>query len=103
MIEVTFDWVKRWEFVMDEEATTDKLLLTVPEAAARLSLGRSKFLELLYAGAIPHVRIGRAVRVSAAALQEWVARQQAETEADQNRQQLTPCHQCLSSRRPSDA
>ncbi len=88
---------------MDGEATTTKLLLTVPEAAARLSLGRSKFLELLYAGAIPHVRIGRAVRVPAAALEEWVARQQAEAQADGGQEQLTPFSWCLSSRKPSDA
>ena len=67
---------------MDGDATTEKLLLTVPEAAARLSLGRSKFLELLYSGKIPHFRIGRAVRVPSRALEEWVARQQAEAEAD---------------------
>jgi excisionase family DNA binding protein len=88
---------------MDGDATTKKLLLTVPEAAARLSLGRSKFLELLYAGAIPHVRIGRAVRVPAAALEEWVARQLAEAEADGGQEELTSSNQCLSSRRPSDA
>lgn len=68
---------------MDGEATTKKLLLTVREAAARLSLGRSKFLELLYSGAIPRVYIGRAVRVPAAALEEWVARQVAEEAADE--------------------
>ncbi len=68
---------------MDEESTKNKLLLSVPAAAARLSLGRSKFLELLYAGTWPTVRIGRAVRIPAAALEEWVARQVAEEAADE--------------------
>ena len=53
----------------------DKLLYTVPEAAAQLGLGRSKLYELLNSGALPTVRIGRAVRIPAAALEEWVARQ----------------------------
>lgn len=56
----------------------DKLLLTIPEAAAQLSLGRSKFYSLLQSGAIPVVRIGRSVRISSKALEEWVARRQAE-------------------------
>ncbi len=86
---------------MDGQSRTNKLLLTVPEAAARLSLGRTKFLELIYAGAIPRVYIGRSVRVPAAALEEWVARQQGEAEAAQ--QQLAPSNQSLSSRKPSDA
>ncbi len=88
---------------MDGQSRTNKLLLTVPEAAARLSLGRTKFLELLYAGVFPRVYIGRAVRVPAAALEEWVAQQQAEAQADGGQEQLTPSNQCLSSRRPSDA
>ena len=69
---------------MDGDAPTKKLLLTVPEAAAQLSLGRSKFLELLYSGKIPHFRIGRAVRVPARALDEWVERQQAEAQSDED-------------------
>ncbi len=68
---------------MDGQSRTNKLLLTVPEAAARISLGRTKFLELIYAGAIPRVYIGRSVRVPAAALEEWVARQIAEEAADE--------------------
>jgi excisionase family DNA binding protein len=43
-----------------------KLLLTVTEAASRLSLGRSKTYELVRAGVIPSVRItgSRRIRVS---------------------------------------
>ena len=53
----------------------DKLLYTVPEAAAQLGIGRSKLYELLNSGALPTVRIGRAVRIPASALEAWVARQ----------------------------
>jgi excisionase family DNA binding protein len=43
-----------------------KLLLTVTEAASRLSLGRSKTYELVRAGVIPSVRItgSRRIKVS---------------------------------------
>ena len=61
----------------------DKLLYTVPEAAAQLGIGRSKLYELLNSRALPLVRIGRAVRIPAAALEEWVARQVAEEAADE--------------------
>ena len=54
--------------------TADDLLLPVPEAARRLNLGRSKFYELIAAGEIETVRIGRAVRVPVDALQDFVER-----------------------------
>jgi excisionase family DNA binding protein len=54
--------------------TRERLLLTVPEAAARLSLGRSKVYELLTRGELQAVRIGRAVRIPVAELEHFVAR-----------------------------
>ena len=39
---------------------TDKLLLTIPEAAERLSLGRSMVYQLIAAGRLRSVSIGRA-------------------------------------------
>jgi excisionase family DNA binding protein len=50
----------------------ERLLLTVPEAAERLAISRSKLYELLAAGEIPTVHIGRSVRVPAAGLARWV-------------------------------
>jgi excisionase family DNA binding protein len=47
-------------------------LLTVPEAARRLSLGRATTYQLVRRGELPSVRIGRAVRVPARALEQWV-------------------------------
>jgi excisionase family DNA binding protein len=58
--------------------TTDKALLTVPEAAHRLSIGKTKLYELIDAGEIPAIRIGVAVRIPAGAIDAWVARQTAE-------------------------
>lgn len=59
---------------MTEDNITTTILLTVPEAARRLGIGRSTLYELEAAGAIRFVHIGRAVRVSARAVNEFVER-----------------------------
>lgn len=56
----------------------EKLLLTIPEVAAQLGLGRSKVYQLINDDSIPVVRIGKAVRISAKALEDLVARLQEE-------------------------
>jgi len=48
------------------------LLLRAEEAARALGIGRSKLYALLAAGELPVVRIGRATRIPAAALERWV-------------------------------
>ena len=58
----------------------DKLLYRVDEAAKLCSLGRSKMYQLVMAGEVPSVRIGRAVRIPAGSLTQWVARQQKAAE-----------------------
>jgi excisionase family DNA binding protein len=58
--------------------TVTKLLLTVPEAAVVLGISRSVFYELLLAGEIRSVRIGRARRVPFVVLEEFVTRRLAE-------------------------
>jgi len=60
----------------------EQVLLTIPAAAARLSLGRSKLYELLSSGEIKAVRIGRAVRVPTAEIDAYAARLLTEGEAD---------------------
>ena len=52
--------------------SVEKLLLTVPEAAERLSLSRSKVYELMAAGRIDSVSIGRSRRVPLAACEKFV-------------------------------
>jgi len=49
----------------------NKLLLSVPEAAERLSIGVSKFRQLVASGQIESVRVGRAIRIPATALEQF--------------------------------
>ena len=46
--------------------TAPPLLLSIPDVAATLGLGRSKVYELIAKEGLPVVRFGRSVRVSAA-------------------------------------
>ena len=48
------------------------LLLNIPQVAKMLSLSRTKVYELIENEGLPVVRFGRAVRVSLAALQQWL-------------------------------
>ena len=58
----------------------DKLLLKIPEAANRVSLGKTKFYSLVQSGDIRSVRIGRSVRIPADALREWIEKRAEEDE-----------------------
>jgi len=59
----------------------DKLLLTPREAAEVLGIGRSKLYELLQAGQIPSVRIGKCRRIPATALRELVEKLSCDADA----------------------
>ena len=52
-----------------------EILLTVPEAARRLPLGRTLVYELIATGSLPSLKIGRARRIPASALEQWVTGQ----------------------------
>ena len=65
-------------------ATTKKLpddldVLTPTQLADYLSLGRDKTYEMLAAGRIPAVKLGRTYRIPRRALEEWLERQAAES------------------------
>jgi excisionase family DNA binding protein len=49
-----------------------RLLLRVGEAAERLSLSRSKTYQLVQAGELPSIRLGRSLRVPVEALAEVI-------------------------------
>lgn len=51
------------------------LLLSTYEAAEQLCIGKTKLYEPIGRGELPTVRIGRSVRVPAAAIEAWIERQ----------------------------
>ena len=55
-----------------QEVAELPLLLKVETAAKLLSLGRTKMYELIAAGDVPVIRLGRSVRVPTASLRQWV-------------------------------
>lgn len=56
------------------DVVVQPLLLRIPEAAAALGVCRATVYRLIDTQGLPVVRLGRrAVRVSAAALEQWVA------------------------------
>jgi excisionase family DNA binding protein len=55
-------------------ASTERILVSVPEAADMLSISRSKLYELLASGEIQSIHIDGARRVLLASLREYVAR-----------------------------
>ena len=54
--------------------STAPLLLRAAEVAAALGCSRAKTYDLMASGVLPTVRFGRAVRVPARALEEWIGR-----------------------------
>ena len=56
----------------DVVVTELPLLLKVEAAAKLLSLGRTKMYELIAAGDVPIIRLGRSVRVPTESLRQWV-------------------------------
>ena len=55
------------------DSSSPKLLLTVEEAAAELSIGRSLMYELVLRCEVPSVKIGRCRRISRQHLEDFVA------------------------------
>ena len=53
------------------------VLLTVEEAARLLRVGRNTCYELIRQHRVPHVRLGRLIRVPRFGLEAWIARESA--------------------------
>jgi excisionase family DNA binding protein len=51
------------------------MLLRAEEAATLLGIGRTKVFEMLAAGDLPAIRIGRCVRISRDQLDRWIYEQ----------------------------
>ena len=62
----TLTCLRRTEMVAET-----KILLSVEEAMRALSLGRTKLLELAYAGVIPTTKVGRRRLIPLQGLVEW--------------------------------
>ena len=55
--------------------SAEQFLYTVPHAASLCDMGASKFWELVMAGEIKSIKIGKARRIPAGELQAWISRQ----------------------------
>lgn len=50
----------------------ERLTYTVTEAACALGIGRTVAYDLIRRGEIPHVRIGRSIRIPRSSLDSWL-------------------------------
>lgn len=51
----------------------DQLTLSVREAAGHLGIGRNRVYELIARGELPHLKIGRTIRIPSQPLAEWIS------------------------------
>lgn len=80
----------------------DPLLLTVDEAAALLRISRNATYMLIRQHRLPHVRMGRTIRIPAARLREWIDRE-AGTPLDPMVVSWSPASDGVRSSRRADA
>jgi len=59
-----------------DETSSPPLLITIPEVAKRLNLGKTKVYELIWKENLPVQKFGRAVRVLPSELQQWLERRE---------------------------
>ncbi|MFL5626622.1 MAG: helix-turn-helix domain-containing protein [Ktedonobacteraceae bacterium] len=60
-----------------KEIVVQPLLLTIPQVMQCMGLGRNKVYDLIQKEGLPVQRFGRAVRVSYAALQDWLKQRES--------------------------
>ena|SRR5258708_6827430 len=56
----------------NDETTSFQLLLTIPQVAKALNLGKTKIYELIWKEQLPVHKFGRAIRISKEELQRWL-------------------------------
>jgi len=61
---------------------SQRLLLTIPEVASRLGLGRSLVYQLVMKGEISSIKVGRARRVPVTALEQFILDRMALAQGD---------------------
>ncbi len=62
----------------ERESSPDALLLTIDQVARRLNISRAMVYRLIQHSSLKVVHLGRAIRVSANSLQQWVREQEQE-------------------------
>jgi excisionase family DNA binding protein len=67
-----YSMIKNDELAPQRDAPVQKLLLTLPEAGRALAISRSKMYDLLNAGHLPSVHIGRSRRVRMSDVEHFV-------------------------------
>jgi excisionase family DNA binding protein len=60
-----------------------RLLLRVAEVMSQLSLSRPMVYQMIAAGELPSIRIGRAIRVPFASLENWVRQREGKLPAEE--------------------
>ncbi len=50
----------------------EPMLLTIPQVAQSLSLGRTKIYDLINREGLPTVKLGSAIRVPLSSLKQWI-------------------------------
>jgi excisionase family DNA binding protein len=66
------------------ESASEPLLLAPPDAAGLLAVSPRMLRVLTHQGRVPCIRIGRLVRYSRRALEEWVAQQSYQAEVEES-------------------
>lgn len=54
---------------------SDRLAISVPEAARALGVSKNTVYDLIRSRQLPHIRIGQRIRIPQAALQAWLDRE----------------------------
>ena len=62
---------------------TDRILFSVSEAAGMMGLGRSLVYQLVMRGDLDSIKLGRARRIPAKALSEYIQRLQSEQNSEE--------------------
>jgi excisionase family DNA binding protein len=58
----------------------NEMIYTIPEVAQYLKLSKSKVYHLVQTGQLPHIKIGKNVRVKESDLNKWLDGQSGKTE-----------------------
>jgi excisionase family DNA binding protein len=54
----------------------ERLLLRVKEVGDLTGIGRTNLYALIADGSLPSIKLGRSIRISRRALEEWIAKQE---------------------------